>query len=101
MLESDSQTVARVVELADEYHREIESCLMTYFKRTEAEARKAVNDLLRDMRELKAPKGNQLHSLLLYHDDPLDVAAMIEGVRRGTEEYNSLVRSYIEQKYPH
>jgi hypothetical protein len=101
MLESDSRTVARVLELADEYHLEIEDCLMTYFKRTKAEAREAVSDLLRRTREIEAPKGNQLHSLLLYHADPFDVAAMIEGVLQGTAQYNDVVRSYIEQRYSH
>ena len=98
MLESDSRAVARVLKLADEYHLEIEECLTIYFEWTTANAREAVRDLLRRTREIEAPEGNQLHSLL-YHADPFDVAAMIAGVH-GKKKYDDALPKYIEQRYP-
>ena len=102
MLESDGQNVAKILELADEHQREIENCLMNDFHLTEAKARQAVSNLLSDMRNIKAPeKGNQLHSLLLYHTDPFDLAAITQGIFPGTQEYDILAQKYIKRRYSH
>jgi hypothetical protein len=94
MLESESKTIATVLELADEHRREVERCLTVYFKRSEIQAREAVRGVVERLHAIETSNSNRLHSLFVYHFDPFDIAAAIARVNPGTSDYEEKIKAY-------